>query len=103
MPTLGLAKLRSIAALSTGVLPVAVQEVGTGPVPMVAEANRQPVEASIERREAVLRSTSEGLAPVTWPMTTALLLGAVSSGHSVRPGGQLHPVAWRGRIRSPGE
>jgi phosphoribosyl-AMP cyclohydrolase len=59
MPTLDWTKLRSIAALATEVLPVAVQEVDTGQVLMVAYVNRQAVEESIERGEAVFWSTSK--------------------------------------------
>ena len=59
MPTLDWTKLRSIAALATDVLPVAVQEVDTGQVLMVAYVNRQAVEESIERGEAVFWSTSK--------------------------------------------
>jgi phosphoribosyl-AMP cyclohydrolase len=59
MPTLDWTKLRSIAALATEVLPVSVQEVDTGQVLMVAYVNRQAVEESIERGEAVFWSTSQ--------------------------------------------
>ena len=53
MPTLDWTKLRSIADLATEVLPVAVQEVDTGQVLMVAYVNRQAVEESIERVASV--------------------------------------------------
>ncbi len=59
MPTLDWTKLRAIAALDTEVLPVAVQEVGTDQVLMIAYVNRQAVEESIERGEAVFWSTSK--------------------------------------------
>jgi phosphoribosyl-AMP cyclohydrolase len=58
MPTLDWKKLRSVAALSTEVLPVAVQDADSGQVLMVAYANRQAVEVSIERGEAAFWSTS---------------------------------------------
>ena len=59
MPALDWTKLRSIAALATEVLPVAVQDVDTGQVLMVAYVNRQAVDESIERGEAVFWSTSK--------------------------------------------
>ena len=59
MPTLDWTKLRSVAALATEVLPVAVQDVATGQVLMVAYVNRQAVDESIERGEAVFWSTSK--------------------------------------------
>jgi phosphoribosyl-AMP cyclohydrolase len=59
MPTLDWTKVRSVAALATEVLPVAVQDVITGQVLMVAYVNRQAIDESIERGEAVFWSTSK--------------------------------------------
>jgi phosphoribosyl-AMP cyclohydrolase len=59
LPTLDWAKIRSVASLESDVLPVAVQDVDTGEVLMVAYVNREAVEASIQRGVAVFWSTSK--------------------------------------------
>src|SRR5437868_11042314 len=52
-------KLRSVGGLTDEVLPVAVQDVETGTVVMVAYANRQALLASLEQGQAVFWSTSK--------------------------------------------
>lgn len=52
-------KLRTVATLPTPVLPVAVQDVDSGDVLMVAYANRDAVRATLELQQAVFWSTSK--------------------------------------------
>ena len=56
--TLDFTKLLKIAEGGHHVVPVAVQHADTGEVMIVAYANREALEATLERREAVFYSTS---------------------------------------------
>jgi phosphoribosyl-AMP cyclohydrolase len=56
--TLDFGKLAKVAANCPDVLPVAVQNVDSGEIILVAYANRQALERSIETRTAVFWSTS---------------------------------------------
>lgn len=52
-------KLRTITALPEAVLPVAVQDVESGDVLMVAYVNREAVRATLDLQQAVFWSTSK--------------------------------------------
>ena len=51
-------KLRDVAAIDTDVLPVAVQDVDSGAVVMVAYLSREALEESVRTGRAVFHSTS---------------------------------------------